>query len=143
MGLRFINLPGDCFQMGSPKDEDGRRDNEALHRVCVEPFALADTTVTNGQYRLFRSEHDSGDYEGHSLNGDDQPVVEVSWEDAGAYADWLSKKTGKRIRLPTEAEWEYAARAGTTTARFWGDDPAQACAYANVADQSAGKQFSG
>jgi len=64
------------------------------------------------------------------------PVLCVSWNDARAYAQWLSKKTGKRYRLPTESEWEYAARAGSVTARFWGDDPVQACRFANVADQS-------
>lgn len=64
------------------------------------------------------------------------PVLCVSWNDARAYAQWLSKKTGRRYRLPTEAEWEYAARAGSVAARFWGDDPAQACRFANVADQS-------
>jgi formylglycine-generating enzyme required for sulfatase activity len=67
---------------------------------------------------------------------DPHPVLCVSWNDARAYAQWLSKKAGKRFRLPTEAEWEYAARAGSSGARFWGDDPAQACRYANVADQS-------
>ena len=67
---------------------------------------------------------------------DPHPVLCVSWNDARAYAQWLSRKTGKRYRLPTEAEWEYAARGGSVTARPWGDDPAQACRFANVADQS-------
>lgn len=67
---------------------------------------------------------------------DSHPVLCVSWNDARAYAQWLSKKTGKRYRLPTESEWEYAARAGSVAARYWGDDPVQACRFANVADQS-------
>ena len=67
---------------------------------------------------------------------DSHPVLCVSWNDARAYAQWLSKKTGKRYRLPSESEWEYAARAGSVTARYWGDDPVQACRFANVADQS-------
>lgn len=67
---------------------------------------------------------------------DSHPVLCVSWHDARAYAQWLSKKTGKRYRLPSEAEWEYAARAGSVAARYWGDDPVQACRFANVADQS-------
>ena len=72
---------------------------------------------------------------------DSHPVLCVSWNDARAYAQWLSRKTGKRYRLPSEAEWEYAARAGSGAARFWGDDPAQACRYANVADQSRFQAF--
>ena len=64
------------------------------------------------------------------------PVLCVSWNDARAYTQWLSKKTGRRYRLPSEAEWEYSARAGSLSARHWGDDPVQACRFANVADQS-------
>ena len=67
---------------------------------------------------------------------DSHPALCVSWNDARAYAQWLSRKTGQRYRLPTEAEWEYAARAGTSAARYWGDEPGQACRFANVADQS-------
>jgi formylglycine-generating enzyme required for sulfatase activity len=65
---------------------------------------------------------------------DDEPVVCVSWNDAQAYVQWLRDRTGRRYHLPTEAQWEYAARAGTSTARHWGDNPNDACAYANVAD---------
>lgn len=139
----MVRLKGGCFEMGSPEQEAGRDNDERQHRVCVGAFAIGKYEVTNAQYRKFKPGHDSGTYEGRSLNADDQPVVRVSWEEAMAYAAWLSRETGQRYRLPTEAEWEYAARAGTQTARYWGDDPKAACAYANVADRTAKAAYSG
>ncbi len=140
-GMSFVWVPRGCFQMGSPPTESERADDEKQHEVCVDALWMGKYEVTNGQYRKFKPDHYSGDYKGHSLNSDDQPVVEVSWNDAVAYADWLSRKTGQRFRLPTEAEWEYAARAGTQTARFWSDDPSQACRYANVYDRTTKAAF--
>ena len=113
-GMEFIKIDGGSFQMGSPSGEKDRGSDEGQHLVSVGSFYLGRTEVTNAQYRRYKPGHDSGDYKGKSLNGDNQPVVNVSWEEATAYAEWLSRKAGKNYRLPTEAEWEYAARAGTT-----------------------------
>ncbi len=138
-GMELIWIPSGCFAMGSAEAEKERSANEIPHQVCVSGFWMGKQEVTNAQYRHFRSEHDSGSYETYGLNQPTQPVVRVSWREASAYADWLSKQSKLRFRLPTEAEWEYAARAGKTTARSWGGESNQACRHANLYDETARK----
>ena len=136
-GMEFVWIAPGEFNMGSPEAERDRSANEILHPVRLNGFWMSKTEVTNAQYRQFKSSHDSGAYEDQDLNAPNQPVVRVSWQEAVAYADWLSGKTGRRYRLPTDAVWEYAARAGQTGSRYWGDDPNQACRYANIYDETA------
>jgi formylglycine-generating enzyme required for sulfatase activity len=136
-GMELVWIAPGNFNMGSPETERDRSANEIPHQVRLNGFWIGKTEVTNAQYRQFESGHDSGAYESHNLNAPDQPVVRVSWQEAVAYADWLSRKTGLRYRLPTEAEWEYAARGGQTGSRDWGEDPNQACRYANIYDETA------
>ena len=109
----MVAIPSGSFEMGSPVDEIGRyRDESPQHRVRIgTPFALGKTEVTQGQWRALMGNNPSY----FSGCGDECPVEQVTWNDAQEYLLKLSKKTGKHYRLPTEAEWEYAARAGTTT----------------------------
>lgn len=130
----MVAIPAGSFQMGS---NDGDSDEKPVHQVSVNGFVMSKTEITNRQFRQFRPGHDSGNYEGQSLNGDDQPVVNVSWDDARAYVQWLAGKTGQAYRLPSEAEWEYANRAGTTSKWIWGNDENGSCQDANIADQTA------
>jgi formylglycine-generating enzyme required for sulfatase activity len=118
--------PAGSFDMGSPENESERnRDEGPRHKVGIaHPFAVGKFEVTFDEWDACVAaggcDHKPAD-EGWGRGM--RPVIDVSWEDAQAYADWLSKKTGKDYRLLSEAEWEYAARAGTTTRYPWGDEP--------------------
>ena len=136
-GMVLVWIAPGCFTMGSPENEAERNPNEKQHKVCLDGFWMSKTEVTNAQFRKFVTNHDSGSYEGHSLNADYQPVVRIGWQDAMAFAQWLSDKTGLKYRLPNEAQWEYAARAGSSEARYWGKDNSAACRYANVYDKTS------
>ena len=136
-GMSFAWVPAGCFTMGSPETEKDHSTNEIPHQLCLKGFWMGRFEVTNGQYQRFDTNHDSGSYDTHSLNAPEQPVVRVKWGEAVAYTGWLSKQMGLNVRLPTEAEWEYAARAGKTDSREWGDDPKQSCNYANIYDETA------
>ncbi|MBI3268533.1 MAG: SUMF1/EgtB/PvdO family nonheme iron enzyme [Planctomycetes bacterium] len=126
------------FDMGSPKEEVGRGADEELHRVrLTQPFLLGKTELTNAQYRRSRTSHDSGAYGGQSLNGEQQPAVNVSWADADAYC----RSVG--LRLPSEAEWEYAARGGDRRVFPWGNEWPPSHGTGNFADETTGKAFSG
>ena len=139
-GPEMVKIPAGGFLMGSPVSEKGRYDDETPRTVRIEKaFAIGKYEVTFQDYDRFAASGRPRPND-HGWGRDRRPVINVSWKDAAAYADWLSKQTGARYRLPTEAEWEYAARAGVATSRYWGDDPNQGCAYANAADLD-GKQI--
>ena len=135
-GIKLIWIDGGCANMGSPLTEQDRGSDESLHQICVKGFWIGATEISNSQYRRFKPDHDSGSFQGRPLNRDTQPVINVTWNNAKAFTEWLSWEagTGKRFRLPTEAEWEYAARATTTTRYYWGNDIDPR--YANFSDRN-------
>ena len=120
-GPEMVFIRGGTFTMGSPTNEAERDSDERQHRVSVGDVWMGRYAVTFDEYDRFAraTGRDLPDDEGWGRGR--RPVINVSWDDATAYAEWLSGQTGQRYRLPTEAEWEYAARAGTTTARYWGE----------------------
>lgn len=122
-GPAMVVLPAGSFVMGSPAGESGRAADEGPQRsVQVKSFAIGQAEVTFDDWRVCVERggctHRPSD-QGWGMG--DRPVISVNWEDAAQYAAWLSRETGRPYRLPSEAEWEYAARAGTTTAYSWGD----------------------
>jgi formylglycine-generating enzyme required for sulfatase activity len=122
IGMRFVLIPAGTFTMGSPETEEGRQDDETPHEVTLtRPYYVGTTEVTNAQYRRFKPAHHSTPFLRRDFDYVNQPVVNVTWEDAVAFAEWLSSEERSRTyRLPTGAEWERACRAGSTTPYWWG-----------------------
>ncbi len=110
-GTKMIYIEGGNFLMGSNNEYES-----PIHSVTVDSFYIGKYAVTNREYKKYDFEHKGTWSDGN------YPVESVSWNDAMAYCQWLSEKSGKNYRLPTEAEWEYACRAGTTTDYYWGDE---------------------
>ncbi len=152
-------------EIGRKKGERKR-----VKATIVKPFAMAKNEVTLAQYRIFMEEtnykSNQAFYKGEPLVGcnffdgksygyvaehnwknpgypqrETDPVVCVSWSDADAYAQWLSKKTGRTYRVPSTVEFEYASRAGSSSPWFWGTNPEEACEYANVGDRAFADKF--
>lgn len=162
----MVVIPEGTFRMGSPASEPGRSDDEGpQHSVAISAYALAKTEVTVGEFRRFveatayRTDaernadgntgcftHQGGTEFGWTSGmswrdpgfsqSDRHPVVCVSWNDAQAYLNWLSDETGERYRLPSEAEQEYALRAGSISTYPWGSNVNAACTHGNILDQT-------
>ncbi len=170
IGMKLALIPAGKFVMGSPKDEKDRSDDEAQHEVEItKTFYLGVYTVTVGQFRQFvkdagyetEAEKDGQGGSGYNAETkdfvfekpkfnwqnvgweqtDNHPVVNVTWNDALAFCEWLSKKESKKYRLPTEAEWEYSCRAGTKTRFYSGDDVEALKGVANILDASFKQKY--
>jgi formylglycine-generating enzyme required for sulfatase activity len=159
-GKDLVLVSAGQFTMGSSRREAGRRSNEVLRPVrLTHAFYLGTHEVTNAEFREFKASHDSGVFAGQSLNGDDQPVVNVGWNEVAQFLNWLSIKDGFQpvyedrqgvwaavrplrngYRLPTEAEWEWAARfAGQQNGLLypWGNGLPPPDRFANLGDVAA------
>ena len=125
----MVVVPSGSFMMGSPPSEEGRRNSEGpRHRVTIgSPFAVGVYEVTFAEWDACVRDEGCGGYSPNDggWGRESRPVIYVSWDDAQSYVRWLSRETGEAYRLLNESEWEYAARAGTETRYWWGDDIGQ------------------
>jgi formylglycine-generating enzyme required for sulfatase activity len=141
----MVFIPAGQFVMG---DQNGHGDERPVTAVKIEkPFWIGKFEITNEQYARFDPFHDSK-YEhkgswmfnerdlGWDLNHPKQPVVRISWKEAIGFCRWLSERIGQKVSLPTEAQWEWACRAGTDTALYYGDPDTDFSEFANMADLS-------
>ncbi|MFH0782750.1 MAG: SUMF1/EgtB/PvdO family nonheme iron enzyme [Pseudomonadota bacterium] len=122
-GMEFVYVPKGCFQMGDTFG-DGGVDEKPVHEVCVDGFFIGKYEVTQGEYTRIIGSNPS-----QFKKGDRYPVEQVSWDDAQAFIRNLNDKSGKSYRLPTEAEWEYAARSGGRKEKYAGADSPDAVAW--------------
>jgi len=139
--LELVRIPPGEFVMGDP---DGHPDEQPASAVKIEkPFWIGRCEVTNAQFARFDPSHDSSvepmhgyqfGIHGYPVNQPRQPAVRISWHQAMAFCDWLSRKAGRRVTLPTEAQWEYACRAGTATPMWYGDLDTDFSSFANLGD---------
>lgn len=146
--LELVRVPGGEFVMGS---NEGHPDEAPPSRVAVKAFWMARVETSNRQFRVYDPVHESRTEDrhgyqfgitGHDQDQPDQPVVRVSWEEAMAFCAWLARETGLLVTLPTEAQWEWACRAGTATPFWYGDFTTDFAPYANLGDATLA-QFAG
>ncbi|WP_295386036.1 formylglycine-generating enzyme family protein [uncultured Thiodictyon sp.] len=119
----MVAIPPGSFLMGAPdSDQDAAANEKPRHRVLIaRPFAMGRYPVTCDEYDLFCADTGRERPDDRGWGRERRPAIGVSWDDAVAYCLWLSQQTGRPFRLPTEAEWEYAARAGADTRYWWGN----------------------
>jgi formylglycine-generating enzyme required for sulfatase activity/predicted Ser/Thr protein kinase len=140
----MVVLPAGSFQMGSPAGIGAHWENPQHAVTLKRPFAMARHETTTSEWSACVNAGRCRMPAAGPASGDTSrvPIVNVTRLEAQDYTQWLSESTGRRYRLPSEAEWEYAVRAGTTTSRYWGDDRRGQCEYANAADVSATRRDS-
>jgi formylglycine-generating enzyme required for sulfatase activity len=122
-GMEFVLVKGGCFQMGDTFGV-GQADEKPVHEVCVDDFYLGKYEVTQGQWQKVMGSNPS-----YFQKGDNYPVERVSWDDTQDYLRQLNSKSNKTFRLPTEAEWEYAARSGGKKEKYAGGDNVDTVAW--------------